>query len=242
MSILPQALQHSIAKTYCNFGRHWLTGSCLLCMADSADQLLCTECLSDLPVWISAQHCPVCADSTGAEGACSTCRKNPPFFDATFAAFRYEFPVDRIIHALKYGHQLPIAQWLGKKLAHAPAASGHDYIMALPLHSDRIKERGFNQSLEIARAMSRLTRQELRIDVLQRIRPTRPQAGLPLKDRTANVQGVFECLEDLRGRSVLLVDDVMTSGATLGECARILKLHGAQRVTLAVAARALGPE
>jgi predicted amidophosphoribosyltransferase len=107
------------------------------------------------------------------------------------------------------------------------------------LHPDRLRERGFNQSAEIARAVSRQTGIPLALASLVRTRPTPPQAALPLKERAGNVRGAFECGADLAGRRVLLVDDVMTSGATLRECARVLKLHGAATITVAVVARAL---
>lgn len=238
MSILPHALRQAAITALRTLGTHWLTGSCLLCAADSGEGLFCAACRTDLPQHGTTQ-CPVCADCTLVPGPCSNCRHTPPCFDATLACFRYEFPVDRIIHALKYGHQLAIAAWLGRTLAGHPAMSPHDCIMAMPLHPQRVRERGFNQSIEIARAISRITQQPLRLDALRRIRATVPQAELPFKERQANVRGAFECTEDLTGCSILLVDDVMTSGASLGECARVLKLHGASRVTLAVAARAL---
>jgi ComF family protein len=164
--------------------------------------------------------------------------QQPPAFDASAALFAYAFPIVRLIHALKYGHQLAIAQWLGKTLATRLNPADCDAIIGLPLHPSRLQERGFNQSIEIARPISRAWQRPLYIDVLQRTRAP-PQAELPLKARQANVRGAFECVADLSGQRILLLDDVMTTGATLDECARVLKLHGASSVTVAVAARAL---
>lgn len=240
MSILPHPIEHSLRQLKHLFGSHLLTGSCLLCQADSLDELLCQECMDELPrqdEW----HCPQCADTSPHGQLCGQCLANKPHFDETIAPFRYEFPVDRIIQKLKYGHQLAIAPWLGKQLAiHAGLQHADiDVIMPMPLHPFRIRERGFNQSIEIARPISCHLARPMRLDTLLRTRPTPPQAQLSRKERQGNVRGAFECRDDLTDRAVLLVDDVMTSGATLNECARVLKLHGARRVMLAVAARAL---
>ena len=214
-----------------------LPGSCLLCGSDSPDALLCPACAADLPVPPST-CCPQCAEQTTHGERCGACLTDPPHFDQTLAAFHYDFPADRIIHALKYGHQLAVANWLGHRLA-ALIEAGEQLIMPLPLHPERLRERGFNQSMEIARVVG----DQLNLPVdhcsLFRNRATPRQADLPLKERRKNVRGAFECTADMTGKSILLIDDVMTSGATLNECARVLKLHGAAYVTAVVAARAL---
>lgn len=238
MSILPQPTRHPVQRLVHSFTEWLLPGSCLLCGADSRQQLLCPGCQNDLPLHNGPQ-CPVCAEVMPDGTVCTACRKETPHFDRCIAHFRYEFPVDRIIHALKYGHQLLIARWLGETLATHPDTGGHDCLIALPLHPQRLQERGFNQSMEIAKHLAKSRNIPLLRDTLIRRRATPPQAGLPHKQRQANVRGAFECSEDMRGRSVLLLDDVMTTGATLNECARILKLHGAAQVSVAVAARTL---
>jgi len=164
--------------------------------------------------------------------------KDAPHFNRTIAAFRYDFPVDRIIHALKYGHQLAVAGWLGNKLA-ARLQADNQLIIPLPLHADRLRERGFNQSAEIARVIGNQLNLPVDRSSVFRNRATPRQAELPLKERHKNVRGAFECSADLSGRKVLLIDDVMTTGATVNECARIIKLHGASDISVVVAARAL---
>lgn len=219
-------------------GLNALLGStCLLCQGPSQDSLLCTDCSSDLPA-PPAATCPQCAEQTTHGERCGACLKETPHFDRTLAIFRYDFPIDRIIHALKYGHQLAVADWLGQQIA-AQIEAGVSLIVPLPLHPERLRERGFNQSMEIARAVA--GRLGLMIDhsSVFRNRATPPQADLPLKKRRKNVRGAFECSTDITGNHVLLIDDVMTTGATLNECARVLKLHGATQVSVAVAARAL---
>jgi len=234
MSILPQVLQ----RTLQSIAAHALPGNCLLCSAGSVASLLCPACTADLPQ-LPAALCPQCGEETTLGERCGACLKDPPAFARTIALFRYEFPVDRLIQALKYGHQLPLAAWLGLRLGERLVAADYDFLLPLPLHPSRLKTRGFNQSLEIARTTSRMLGIPLNPAILTRIRATPPQAELPLRERGKNVRGAFECDRDLAGKRILIVDDVMTTGSTLREAARILKLHGAGSITVAVAARAL---
>lgn len=214
-----------------------LPGSCLLCGSDSNACLICPDCAADLPALPAAQ-CPQCAEQTTHGERCGACLKTPPHFEATIAVFRYDFPADRIIQALKYGHQLAVAAWLAGKLAER-LTTGKQLIIPLPLHVERLQERGFNQSMEIARALGKCLNLPVDRSSLFRNRATPPQADLPLKERHKNVRGAFECTADLSGKEILLIDDVMTTGSTVNEAARVLKLHGASKVTVAVAARAL---
>jgi ComF family protein len=234
MSILPQALQRPLRS----IAAHLLPGSCLLCASNSATSLLCPACTADLPQ-LPAALCPQCGEETTLGERCGACLKDPPAFARTIALFRYEFPVDRLIQALKYGHQLALAAWLGHRLGERLVAEDYDLLLPLPLHPSRLRTRGFNQSLEIARVTSKALAIPMNPAILTRIRATPPQAELPLKERGRNVRGAFECARDLAGKRILLVDDVMTTGSTLREAARILKLHGAGQITVAVAARAL---
>jgi len=215
-----------------------LPANCLLCGTDRSDSLLCPACAADLPALPEAL-CPQCGEQTTYGERCGSCLNDPPHFSSTRALFRYDFPADRLIHALKYGHQLAVARWLGERLGDLLARHPCDLVLPLPLHPERLRERGFNQSAEIARPLARALGKPLALETLLRTRATPPQADLALKDRARNVRGAFECIEEISGKCILLVDDVMTSGATLNEAARILKLHGASRVDVAVAARAL---
>lgn len=236
MSILPEAM-----FPLANFARRLLDGllppSCLLCGGDSRN-LLCPACRADLPA-LPPQRCPQCAEPTAHGERCGRCLTTAMHFERTHAAFRYAFPLDRLVHKLKYGHQLALAGWFGDALAGALAGVAADCIVPLPLHPDRLKERGFNQATEIARATAGRCRLPLRQDLLHRRHATVPQAALTLDQRPANVRGAFECPGDLSGLRIVLIDDVMTSGATLNEAARTLKLHGAVSVEVGVVARAL---
>lgn len=216
-----------------------LAPRCVLCGAGSGGPPLCPSCAADLPRLPEA-CCPGCALPTPGGLRCGACLRAPPHFDRTHALYRYDFPVDALIHALKYGHQLALATFLGEQIAERlPGGERVDLVLPLPLHAGRLRQRGFNQALELARPLGRRLNIPLAPGICQRVRPTAPQATLPWKERAANLHNAFAVTDDLRGRHILLVDDVMTTGATLNECARTLKLHGAERVTLAVVARAL---
>jgi len=212
-----------------------LPQSCLLCAADSGDGLLCPACLDTLPR-LPAAHCPVCALPTPAAAICGECLKRPPHFDATLAPFAYAFPLDKLIQQLKYGHRLAIADFLAGELR-AVALPTADMVIPLPLSAARLRQRGFNQAIEIARPLARTHGLPLLLDGCHRVIDTPPQALLPWKERRRNVRHAFECSTDCAGRSVVVVDDVMTTGATLDEFAALLKRHGAARVVCVVAAR-----
>lgn len=236
MSILPQSPDLS-PQAVSPLARI-LPGSCLLCAGEAGDELLCTPCQADLPP-LPAATCPICSERTTHGERCGACLQHPPNFAGVTALFRYDFPVDRMIHALKYGHQLALAGWFGKQLAHQLAGREFDRIVPLPLHPQRLRERGFNQAMEIARTLGNCLKIPVDRNSLHRTRATAPQAGLLLKARHGNVRGAFESRSDLAGQRILLVDDVLTSGATAGECARVLTLHGAASIHVAVVARAL---
>jgi ComF family protein len=215
-----------------------LPQDCFLCGASSGESLLCTACTASLP-GLTAERCPVCALPTPDSSLCGACLKQMPHFDATQAVFRYEFPVDSLIQALKYAHRLASADFLGRVLAQTTLPRLPGLILPVPLSHVRLAQRGFNQAVEIARPLSRALGVALEIAHVHRRRDTTPQASLPWKERAKNIRHAFECEVDLTGKTVLVIDDVMTTGATLDELARTLKAHGAARVENLVLARAL---
>lgn len=215
-----------------------LPQDCLLCAAPAGDRLLCATCGDRLPL-LTGDRCPLCALPTPSAEVCGACLKHPPRFDATQALYRYDFPVDRLIQALKYAHRLAAADFLGRALARLPLPSRPDLILPVPLAPARLAERGFNQAVELARPLARALGLPLELHGVRRRRDTAPQASLPWKERQQNIRHAFECTLDLAGKTVLLVDDVMTTGATLAELAGTLKAHGAARVDSLVVARAL---
>ncbi|WP_310450321.1 ComF family protein [Sulfuritalea sp.] len=227
-----------LKKAWRNTAAALLPQDCFLCAAASGDNLLCPACSAGLP-YLSAERCPLCALPTPGAAVCGACLKQAPHFDATQAVFRYEFPLDRLIQSLKYAHRLASANFLGRALAQLAAPLRPDLVLPVPLAPARLAERGFNQALELARPLARALGVPLELSRIHRRRDTAPQASLPWKERKRNIRRAFECEIDLTGKTVLVVDDVMTTGATLDELARTLKAHGATRVENSVLARAL---
>jgi ComF family protein len=154
------------------------------------------------------------------------------------AVFAYRFPIAGLIHACKYGGRLALAGLLGRELA-PHVAPDVDAIVPMPLASRRLAERGFNQALEIARPIARRTRIPLLPDVCRKVADTTPQAALPWSERAKNIRRAFACDADLRGKRIAVVDDVLTTGATLNELARVLRRAGAVEVIGWVVARTL---
>jgi ComF family protein len=221
------------------FAQQLPTQPCLLCGAHSHVGLCCADCANDLPR-LTGLRCPVCALSSPAGDVCGQCLRQTPAFDHTVAAFSYDFPVDKLIHALKFRERLIVADYLGEALAQR-IVTLPDLIVPLPLHPTRLRERGFNQSLLLARHVSRRLGVPVLPDGCERVRDTPPQTSLPWQERDKNMRRAFACRPeaDISGGHVAIVDDVMTTGASIGELARALKHAGAREVSAWVVARTL---
>lgn len=223
--------------------RRALPQRCEFCAAPSGADLVCSACAKDLPRLGPA--CPVCALPTPGGRICGRCLAHRPAFAATVAAFAYAFPVDRLIHALKYHGRLALAEWgAGAILSARDAVADNiqpDRLIALPLAAERQRERGYNHATEIARVVAARTGIPQILDGARRVRTTLPQAALPWAERAKNVRGAFACDTALTGLTVAVIDDVMTTGASLSEFAITLKKAGAARVDNWVVARTLPP-
>jgi len=218
-------------------------GACFLCRG-AADGLLCPACDADLPR-LRGPLCPRCALATPAGEVCGRCLARAPHYDATVAALAYRFPADVLVHALKFQGELALAPLLGELLAAAVAAAPPgrvDAVVPVPLSPRRLAARGANQAMELARPAARAAGARLDPDLCERVRDTPAQVGLPHDERAANVRGAFACPRLAAGLSIAIVDDVMTTGATLEEIARELKAAGAERVVNWVVARTPPPE
>ena len=210
---------------------------CLLCGAPSRQRAWCDACDAALP-YLSPAHCPQCALPTHDGAVCGHCLQRPPQFDRTVAAFAYSFPVDKLVQALKFNEQLTLARSLAESMV--PLIKAHpSCIIPMPLHPARLRERGFNQSLELSRYLARHLDIPLLPTVTQRVRDTSPQSGLPWKERKKNLKQAFACGSEVAGLHVAIVDDVMTTGASLNELAKTLKAAGACEVSAWVVARTL---
>ena len=244
MSILPQnkGLQGATHRLWRRVGRP-LARDRLLCAASSEEDIVCAACAADLPR-LQEPGCLRCARPLPGAGGeiCGSCLSEPPHYDRTLAAFRYDFPIDKLVQTFKYGHRLALAAFFGEQLAALAGRPLADLIVPLPLHPERLRERGFNQALELARPVGAAWQIPIAASNCHRVRNTPAQADLPWRERIKNIRGAFHCSDDFTGKRIILVDDVMTSGASLAECARTLKLHGAIEVTALVVARALRKE
>ena len=212
--------------------RNLFGGSCFLCRG-AATALLCDACDADLPR-LGGELCPRCALASPGGQVCGRCLTDAPHYDATVAALAYAFPADALVQALKFRGELALSSLLGKLLADRIAHATVDRIVAVPLSPARLRTRGYNQSVEIARHVMPA---KLDLHTCVRTRETPPQMDLPFDERRRNVRGAFQCTRALIGERIALVDDVMTTGATLDEVAKVLKAAGASRVENWVVAR-----
>jgi ComF family protein len=216
-----------------------LPQSCVLCATRCGHMLLCAACTEQLPR-LPAARCTVCAVPV-AGTVCGVCLAHPPHYDEVTAAFCYEHPLDALVQAFKYGGNLALATLLGDALGQTAAtlpAPRPDLLIPMPLTPRRLRERGFNQALELARRVSAATGIPVAANMCRKVAETRPQAALPWRERAKNVRGAYVCDADLQGRKVAVIDDVMTTGATLNELAKNLKHAGAAHVSGWIVARA----
>ena len=222
-------------------GQRLFGGNCFLCHGAAGAGLLCAACDADLPR-LDGAGCPRCALASPASAVCGRCLAQPPQYDATIAALAYAFPADALVQALKFRGELAVAPLLAQVLCERIGRAAQvDWLIPVPISRGRLRERGYNQSLEIARHVARAQRVELAPQLCRRVRDTAAQTDLPWAARAANVRGAFESCGALTGARVALLDDVMTTGATLGEIAATLKRAGASSVVNWVVARTLPP-
>lgn len=224
--------------------------ACALCGATAASAL-CAACERHFFLASRARccHCALPLPETHATDAdaqrCGSCLQAPPAFDATIVVADYVAPVDQLVLALKFGGRLALAPLLARllrdALLHEQRASLPTLLVAVPLGARRLAERGFNQALEIARPLTHSLGITLSAQLVLRVKETAPQARLHPQQRHSNMRDAF-CLAhgaDVHGQHIGVVDDVMTTGATLNAMALLLKHHGAVRVTNLVFARTL---
>jgi ComF family protein len=216
-----------------------LTPACVLCGAAAALDGLCGDCRNDLPR-VPDAHCPTCALPTLAAETCGRCLAHPPAFDRVVAPLVYAWPVNALVAGLKYRGGLvfarPLAARMAEVLEREPAP---DLVTAMPIARGRLVERGFNQAAELARLAASEFGLNVDVSLARRLRDGVPQAALPWKERARNVRGAFACDADVQGKVVAVVDDVLTTGATLDALARLLKQRGARAVVGWIGARTL---
>lgn len=220
---------------------------CALC-GELAPDPVCVPCTLRYAV-AGAARCACCANPLGAAESpghtCAACIADAPAFDATLAAADYAAPLDGLVLGLKFGARLPLAPWFADRLRDAVLAQPGwplpDLLCPVPLGPQRLRERGFNQALEIARPLAAMLGVQLQPRLALRAVETAAQSGVAPKERAGNIRGAFAVAPQmaalLEQRHVGVVDDVMTSGHTLNELAATLKAAGAARVSNLVFAR-----
>jgi len=222
--------------------------NCIGCGVASPEPFLhiCWDCWSDAPR-VEPPFCDLCGDPVAGavdhDFICYSCSAEKPAFDGARSAARYDGVVGEALRQLKYEKALWLAPDMARLLhrcllAEYPARM-FDFIVPVPLHHVRRRARGFNQSAVLAYELGRRMKCRSISGMLRRIRPTTTQTNLTAPQRLSNVQNAFQSRSErwLAGRRVLLVDDVMTTGATVNACAKALKKGGATSVHVLTVAR-----
>ena len=218
----------------------WFPEDCVLCGGSCRTGLVCPQCTSALPR--PAHFCTHCASRLDPGAICAACRRRRLAFDDATACFEYRFPVDRLVQRFKYAADFACGRWLCLELARwVEREARPDVLVAPPLSAERLRERGFNQGVELARSVG--AHLGIRCDpaALVRVRDTPAQAGLSRRERLANLRRAFQVRRKLDGAHVAIVDDVLTTGATAEAISRELKRAGARRVSVWAVARAPEP-
>ncbi len=218
-----------------------LPTSCSLCgQRLDAGSGLCPGCLADLPRPDAA--CDSCALPLARPGLCGGCLQDPPPVAGVVAPLVYGFPVDRLIGALKFRVGLELARPLSALVCEAARTRPRpDLLVPVPLHPARLRERGYNQASVLARGIGRLLDLPVSDYVVTRSVHNTPQAGLDAITRRRNVRGGFRVSYALSGVRIALIDDVLTTGATIWELARTLRQAGAADIEAWVCARTPAP-
>lgn len=221
---------------------------CPLCRKHTLNSLrpgFCEPCLADLKP-LSSPCCTICSlpfeGPPGSDHLCEVCLKSPPPFCGVIALGVYEKLLREAIHRFKYEEAFylhrPLGQLLGNSVTKTFKTEPSDLVIPVPLHLSKLKERTYNQALLLARTLGKTLQLTVEAQALERTRPTLSQQRLKLEERKRNLRGAFSLLKEVKDRRILLVDDVLTTGATARECSHILLKGGAREVHVAVLARA----
>lgn len=213
-------------------------GSCFFCQVKT-DAAWCKDCEQDFI--LELPRCPVCARKNTRDHVCGYCLNKPPSFSYTEVLFNYDYPANELIKAFKFNQRPELAKIFARRLAgklnNKNLCLQPPVLVPVPLHKKRQRQRGYNQSLEIARQLSKLLGLELNTSLCSRIKNTDPQSTLPMKTRKKNVAGAFSLITDQIPKHVAIIDDVITTGSTINELARLFKQGGCQRIDVWAIAR-----
>ena len=224
--------------------KQWLDWSlpqhCLLCNDPTAGPALCCHCQNDLPYL--TQRCDRCALPLPEAGRCGYCQAHPPGFQSCICPLLYQQPVVSLVTALKFRRRLEAAAVLANLMAqsaHSTLANnqGPELLIPVPLHPQRLQQRGYNQALLLAQPLSRTLNIPLDNRLCRRVLHHPPQLGLNRKQRQHNLRHAFEVVDRPSADHVAIIDDVLTTGSTADALATALQRAGVKRVDIWVAAR-----
>jgi len=217
-----------------SLGDHILPPRCLMCGSLGDVRLgVCSMC-SSLIRRVPEPVCDICGIPIGTSGICLACTQEMPPYDRMRGVFCFEGLLKDMIHAFKYGRYTALKRFLGKSMVDGLSCGEKrlDFLTYVPMHWTKVMERGYNQAALLAKEVSRHTGLELKTGVLKKVRNTQAQAGLDKQGRGRNVRGAFAA-SGVEGKSIMVVDDVITTGETAREVARTLKKAGAAYVFFA---------
>lgn len=221
---------------------------CHICRSfipDAGEIHICQACRDQLPLVVSplCTRCGIPFAGAGSDHVCGRCQTQPPHFDCARSHLLYEGAARNLLHSFKYQYKThlrrPLALLALEGLERFITEQAPDAIVPVPLHRSRLKVRGFNQAVLLGNIFSARLSMPMLLDGLLRIRQTEPQIELAADQRRDNVKGAFKCARpaEIADRRILLLDDVMTTGSTLDECAKELKKAGANAVIAITVAR-----
>lgn len=229
-----------------NIQRTLFPSTCLLCGAPSVNGIdICNHCLDDLPH--NRNCCRVCSlplplplPANHSNQICGKCLRQRPSFDRCYTPYSYGYPISGLISSFKFSDRLYAGRLLAELLINfieTKRVELPQLILPVPLHPARLKERGFNQALELAKPISRYFNIPVDIKSCRRVKATATQSTLDKKVRIKNMRGAFAITEPLSCEHLVLLDDVVTTGTTVNELAKTLKTSGVQRVDVWALAR-----
>ncbi len=212
---------------------------CLLCGLPAEHDPLCQACAAELPLLGPA--CLRCAMPLESAQICGRCLMQPPVSAHSFSLYRYQAAIKRCITSFKFHQQLQFADFFASRMQQQIALREDlpDSLIPIPLHPLRLRQRGFNQAHEIARRLAQSLKLQCQPGLLQRVRYTRSQSQLSFKQRGQNLRRAFSCCTETVPAHIAIIDDVMTSGHTSAEAAKVLQQHGAETIEVWTIARAI---
>ncbi len=236
-------MKYFVGKIFCLFlsqqAQCWLPNYCLLCKILEASEGICEACYASLP-W-QKHCCPSCAVPMDISAICGRCLLSPPVYDAIVTPFIYIDSIQTLVSQLKFSGKLKVANILAYLFVRhwraMPQQVLPELLLPVPLYKNRLRERGFNQSLEIAKCLAKFLLIPLDKFTLIKTKPTVPQAQQDYRTRLLNVKNSFGLKKNIPVHHVGIVDDVITTGSTANEIAKFLKNAGVKKVSILAIAR-----